>query len=338
MLLALLSAAALAQDAPPRTLPEGTGAERTAAALHGGVEAKALVAPAPGSAEAWKGWAADLETARKAKAPDPACEARLALFALSQQRWNEAWSHFERTGAEPATCAALLPRFLPGCAPDVPLAKDGFPGALPDGAVLHPALPPTKGDAPPGRIERREMKLARLAVGKGFVSLRIAAEYDGIVVELAHAGGESCRLAVALPCEPGYVFANEYVDWYVQETHGAPLALELKPGEEAHTLYGRVEPRQLRAPERVPAELPALAARAGLVLELFPGDPDEALVRSIAECLQAPPLALPARVWIPDGKPAPAGLRIDLALPGERAQRLAGLAAAVERFVLAPPH
>ena len=337
MLLALLCAAALAQDAPPRALPEGTRAERTAAALHGGVAAKALAAPAPGSAEAWKGWAADLEAARKTKEPDPACEARLALFALSQQRWNEAWSHFERTGADPATCAALLPRFLPGCAAEAPVAKDGFAGALPDGAVLRPALPPAKGDAPPSRIERREMKLARLAVGKGFVSMRIAAEYDGIVVELAHVGGESCKLAVVLPCEPGYVFANEYVDWYVQETRGAPLALELKPGEEAHTLYGRVEPRQLRAPERLPEQLPALASRAGLVLELYPGDPDEALVRSIAECLQAPPLALAARVWIADGKPAPAGLRIDLARPGERAQRLAGLAAAIERFVLAPP-
>jgi hypothetical protein len=84
--------------------------------------------------------------------------------------------------------------------------------------------------------------------------------------------------------------------------------------------------------------MPALAARAGLVLELFPVDPEEALVRSIAESLQAPPLSLAARVWIGDGKPAPAGLRIDLTRPDERAQRLAGLAAAVERFVLAPPH
>src|SRR5882672_797465 len=62
MLLALLAAAALAQEPPARTLPEGTRAERAAAALHGGVEAKPLVAPAPGSAEAWKAWAADLET------------------------------------------------------------------------------------------------------------------------------------------------------------------------------------------------------------------------------------------------------------------------------------
>jgi len=338
MLLVLLALCALAQDAPPRVLPEGTNAERTAAALHGGVVAKAFAAPAPGSAEAWKGWAADLELARKAKEPDPACEARLALFALAQQRWNEAWSHFERTGADPALCAALLPRFLPGVAADAALAKDGFAGALPDGCVLRPSLPPAKGDAPQGRIERREMKLARLAVGKGFVSLRIAVEYDGVTLELAHVGGESCKLALVLPCEQGYQLANEYIDWYVQETHGAPLVLELKPGEEAHTLYGRVEPKPIRGPERVPEKLPALAAREGLVLELFPGDPEEALVSSIAESLRTPPLALAARVRIRDGKPGPGGLRIDLTQPGERAQRLADLSAAIERFVLAAPH
>ncbi len=337
MLLALFAATALAQEPPARVLPEGTAAERTAAALHGGVVAKPLAAPAPGSAEAWKGWAADLETARKSQEPDPACEARLALFALAQQRWNEAWAHFERTGGEPGIAAALLPRFLPGVAADVPLEKDGFAGALPDGAVLRPSLPPAKGDAPPGRIERREMKLARLAVGKAVVSLRVAAEYDGVVVELAHVSGESCKLAVVLPCEQGYLFANEYIDWYVQETHGAPLVLELKPGEEAHTLYGRIEPKPLRAPERVPEKLPALAARSGLVLELFPGDPDEALVRAIAESLRAPPLALDARVWVRDGKPAPAGLRVDLTRPDERLQRLADLGNAIERFVLAEP-
>jgi hypothetical protein len=336
MLQLILAVALLAQDAPPRVLPEGTSAERTAAALRGGVVAKALALPASGSAEAWKGWAADLERARGAKDPDPACEARLASFALEQQRWNEAWAHFARTGGEPALAAALLPRFLPGVAADAPLEKDGFAGALPDGVTLRPALPPAKGDAPRGRIERREMKLARLAVGKGVISLRVAVEYDGITVELAHVSGAACKVAVVLPCEPAFRLANEYVDWYVQETHGAPLALELKPGEEAHTLYGRIDLRPVLGPERVPEELPALAARDGLVLELFPGDAGEALVRAIAESFAAPPLSLSARVWTRGASAVPAGLRIDLTRPDERAQRLSDLAAAIERFVLAP--
>jgi hypothetical protein len=335
MLFALLALLPLAQESPARVLPEGTAAERTAAALHGGIAAKPLAAPAAGSAEAWLGWMADLESSRAAREPDPECEARLALFALAQQRWNEAWRHFERTGGDPGVCSALLPRFLPGCAADAPLLQDGFAGALPDGSVLRPALPPAKGDAPPGRIERREMKLARLSVGKAVVSLRIAVEYDGILVELAHVAGESCRLSLALPCEPGFSLASEYVDWYVQETHGAPLALELKPGEEAHSLYGRLELRPVRGPERVPEHLPALAAREGLLLELFRDDPEEPLLRRIAESLRAPPLALDARVWIRGSKEVPGGLRVDLTRPAERAQRLADLCAAIERFVLA---
>ena len=335
MLLVLLASIALAQDSPARVLPEGTAAERTAAALHGGVAAKSIAAPAAGSAEAWQGWAADLEAARASKEPDPGREARLALFALAQQRWTEAWQHFERSGGDPGVAAALLPRFLPGCGADAPPGPDGFPGALPDGVRLAPALPPGKGDAPPGRIERREMKLARLAIGKAVVSLRIAVEYDGVLVEVAHVSGEACTLALALPCEPGYSFASEYVDWYVQESHGAPLALVVQPGEEAHSLYGRLELRPLRGPERVPQQLPALLAREGLLLELFPADPEEAFVRRIAESLRAPPLALDARVWIRGGKERPpGGLRIDLTQPGERAQQLSSLCGAIERFVL----
>jgi len=335
MLLGLLASFLVAQEAPLRVLPAGTRAERTAAVLHGGVVARALDAPAPGSVEAWKGWAADLEAARKAREPEPAREARLAIFALEQQRWIEAWAHFERCGGDPAVCAALLPRFLPGLAPGAPLGKDGFAGALPDGVVLRPALPPLKGDAPPGRLERREMKLAQLAVGKAVLSLRIAVEYDGITVELAHVAGESCKLALVLPCEPGYQIANEYIDWYVQESHGAPLALELQPGAESRTLYGRLEQRSTHAPERVPEKLPALAAREGLVLELFREDPQQAFVSSIAESLRAPPLALDARVWIRGSKDIPAGLRVDLTRPEERVQRLAELCGAIERFVLA---
>ena len=336
MLPSLLALALLVQDAPPRVLPADTAAERTAAALHGGVVAKALAVPAGGSAQAWKSWAADLERARIATLPEPECEARLACFALEQQRWNEAWAHFARTGAEPTVAAALLPRFLPGLAPDEPLGKDGFAGALDDGITLRPALPPAKGDAPPGRIERREMKLARLQVGKGTIALRVAVEYDGITVELLHVAGGACKVAVVLPCEPGFVLANEYVDWYVQETHGAPLVLELKPGEEAHTLYGRIDLVPVRGPERVPEQLPALAAREGLVLELFPGDTDEPLVRSIAESFAAPPLALRSRVWLRGSKEIPPGLRVDLTRPDERRQRLADLGGEIERFVLAP--
>jgi len=335
MLVCLAASFLLLQEAPLRVLPEGTRAERAVAVLHGGVVAKALDAPAASSMEAWKGWAADLDASRKAQEPDPAREARLALFALEQQRWNEAWAHFERCGADPAALGALLPRFLPGVAPDAPLGKDGFAGALPDGVVLRPALPPAKGDAPPGRLERREMKLARLSVGKATLALRVAVEYDGITVELTHVGGESCKLALVLPCEPGYQIANEYIDWYVQESHGAALALELKPGAEAHTLYGRLEPRPSRAPGRVPEKLPALAARGGLVLELFRDDPQQAFVSSIAESLRAPPLALDARVWIRGSKEIPAGLRVDLTRPEERAQQLAELCGAIERFVLA---
>ncbi|MBK7644362.1 MAG: hypothetical protein IPJ19_15185 [Planctomycetes bacterium] len=338
MIPALLALCALAQDAPPRVLPAETAAERTAAALHGGVVGTPIPAPAPGSAESWQGWFADLEASRAAPAPDPAREARLALFALEQRRSGEAWKHFSRCGAQPGVCAALLPRFLPGVGADAPLDKDGFAGALPDGVLLAPALPPATGDAPRGRIQRREMKLSALHIGKATVSLRVAVEYDGITVEVGHVAGESCKLALVLPCEPGYQLANEYIDWYVQETHGAPLALECKPGEDVHTLYGRIEPQSILGPERVPETLPALAAREGLVFELLPGDSDETLLRAIAASFHAPPLGLQARVWVLGSAPFPGGLRVDLSRPDERARRLSDLCAAIERFVLDAAH
>lgn len=334
MLLALCAASFLAQEAPPRVLPEGTAAERTAAALHGGIEAHEVAMSSWRAAESWTRWSADLAAARAPGQAEPEHEARLALFALEQMRWEDAWRHFARTSAEPAIVAGLLPRFLPGVDAGAPLAKDGFAGALADGVVLRPALPPAKGDAPPGRIERREMKLARLSVGKATLSLRVALEYDGVVVELAHVAGEPCALSVVLPCEAGYVFANEYVDWYAQETHGAPLGVTLKPGEEAHTLYGRLDLRPIRGPERVPERLPELVKRQGLVLELGPDDPDRQLLDAIAASWKAPPLELGCALWVRGKGAPPAGLRIDLVDPAARAPRLAELCGMIEHFAL----
>ena len=336
MLLAWCAALCLAQEGPPRLLPEGTGAERTAAALHGGIEARTVAMGSWRSAESWRTWSADLAAARAPAEAEPEREARLALFALEQARWEDAWRHFTRCSAEPRIVAGLLPRFLPGVGADAPLAKDGFAGALPDGVVLRPALPPEKGAGPPGRIERREMKLARLAVGQATLSLRVALEYDGVVVELAHLAGEPCTLSVVLPCEAGYVFANEYVDWYAQETHGAALALTLKPGEEAHTLYGRLDPRPIRGPERVPERLPELLRRQGLVLELGPGDPDAGLLGAVAASWKAPPLELACVLWVRGQGAPPAGVRIDLLDPATRAERLGELCGMIEHFALAP--
>lgn len=335
LLAALLLAAA--QDAPPpRVLPEGTGAERAAAALHGGVAARRVAIGSWRASESWSAWSADLAAARAAAAPEPEHEARLALFALEQARWEQAWQHFARCGGDPELLAGLLPRFLPGADAAAPLGPDGFAGALPDGVELRPALPPARGGAPPGRIERREMKLAALHVGKATLALRVALEYDGVVVELAHVAGEGCTVGVVLPCEAGYVFANEYIDWYAQETHGSALRVELKPGDEPHTLYGRLEPRPIRGPEHVPAKLPELVRRQGLVLELLPGDAEAALLAAIAASWKAPPLELGATVWVRGTQPIPPGLRIDLTQPAERALRIADLCGMIERFVLAP--
>ncbi|MFN0241687.1 MAG: hypothetical protein ACKVWV_02245 [Planctomycetota bacterium] len=279
----------------------------------------------------WDAWAQILTAEVGAQAQSPERRARLCLLALEQERFEDAWQH-ARLSSD-AWRAALLPRFLPGVAAGVALARDGSRIALSDGAVLTPSLPPASPNPPPGRVDVRKMRVADVAIGAGRVSLQVSVEHEGVQIEIAHVGGEALRLAVRLPTDERYAYENEYVDWYRQDHVGVAHTLELRPGEEAHVIYGRFTPRALEHPTRLPDVPPAQLARGNLWLRC--ASEQREVCAAIARSLEQGPLALKTELVAPDGEPkSQSGISFDLTNADERARKTAWLVSSVERLAL----
>jgi hypothetical protein len=163
------------------------------------------------------------------------------------------------------------------------------------------------------------------------ISVRVSVENEGVQVDLRHVSGGKARVSVLLPEPPEYAFGNEYVDWYPQDELRVPHALEMAPGEEEHTIYGRFEKQRPRRFPSAPAqELPAQIEEGGLWL-VADGAVDpllEAAAQAIGRVL-----AVPCRIAAPNDPTGWSGTRIDLTAREERPVRLARLVSAVERFV-----
>ena len=337
--MAVLLLAPSAQPAQRPQLPEGSAAERVLATLPDNQPVERLAALDPSKAQAWATWLQALESARTSSAA--AAHARLCDFALAQGRHERAWEHLVAAQARPELMAGLLPRFLPGV--------ESLAQPLSDGATLRPALPPRTGRGLPGRIERREMQLQRLAIGAARVKLAVRVEYEGVIVELTHQEGPACVVHVEIPQDPDFAFGLEYLDWYPIETPaetpaGAAVGdaasdrarrVELAPGSDTRTLYGRFETRAFDFPRRLPPTKPQLLQREGLAIELLPGDPRREFFQELAGALALPPLRVDACVF-ERGAARPAGIHIDLAQPADQPRRLALLAEAIESFLLQP--
>lgn len=287
-------------------------------------------------AATWRAWRAALDAAAQGSAIEPL--AHLALLALQQRRHEDAWRHFVACASSPECVAALTPYFLPG----VPLASNAGAGGrdapLPDGVILSPSLPPPSASAAPGRIDRRAMKISGLVIGKATLNLRVAFEPEGLQIDIQHVSGDAARFSVRIPAPEGLAIANEYVDWFRQDTVGEALAIEVKPGDEVHTLYGRFEPRDLRWTSQLPAALPAQLAGGALWLEVALDDPERALCEEIARSLSIDWLHLTCELA---GRSAISerarGIAIDLSAQAGRAEKLAWLVSSVERFALSRP-
>ncbi|MCY2960880.1 MAG: hypothetical protein NTY35_12010 [Planctomycetota bacterium] len=285
---------------------------------------------APATFERWR---AALSEARDGDTR-PA-RARLALLALRQDRAAEAWKHLELAGADATLLAALLPRFLPGIADDAPVGAGGLAGPLPDGAVLRPCTPPRTRPVERGRIERRAMRVRGLRVGEAVLGLRVAVEPEGVQIDIEHISGGAARVAVRLPTEPGFALANEYVDWFQAEQRGVAHVVEIRPGDEEHTLYGRFEPSE-SAPEFVlPPAAPAALGLGGLAIRPEPGPEGRSRAEALARALSGAPLNLDARV-LDDRAQAPGwqSITLDLSDPRTSSAKVAALCGAVERFTL----
>lgn len=282
----------------------------------------------------WKRWSQLLTQEAGAGEPDPARRAELALLALEQGRFDDAWERFTQCAASPSVAAALLPRFLPG-------ARSAL---LADGSVLAPALPPPSSPEARaagslrGGVDRRAMRIDGLAVGSAVIALKISVEVEGVQIDVLHLSGGPVRLSIAIPKDPRFDFSDEYVDWYRAEVKGVAHALSIQPGDEEHTLYARFEPRAPEWPTLLPDDVPAQIASGGLRIEARAGGADLGLLRAVAESLAAGPLHLPAVLREPESPPeAFTGVTIDLSDPTIRPRKLAWIAGAVERRCLARP-
>jgi hypothetical protein len=325
----LLAIAAVLQSAAPSIeLPAGKAAEATAR-IPAGTAAAALPAVAEDAwtkPATWKRYGELLAAEASSPAPDPGRRAELALLALAQRRYEDAWARYAECASSPATLAALLPRFLPG--------RTAGP------SVFAPALPPIRVDvqAPPrGYVQRRAMRIGDLAVGGAVVAMRVSVEAEGVEIDVEHVSGPAVKLSIRIPEDPEFGFSDEYVDWYRQEARGIPHEVEVKPGDEAHTLYARFEPRRPEWPTREPELVPAQLENG--MIRLFGGSSadERKLGDAVAAFLSSSPLRISAEAV--DSKTSgtePFGVAIDLSRAGERPRKLAWIAGSVERRLLSP--
>jgi hypothetical protein len=317
-------------QSPRIELPPGPAAEalaRVSADTRPAALPKIPVAPWEEPAT-WRRWAELLSAESTGSPPDPARRAELALLALAQHRWDDAWRRFIECSASPAVVAALRPHFLPG--------TDGR--TLGDGALLTPALPPSSTPAPSGRVERRSMRIEGLEVGAAVLAVRVSVEVEGVQIDIEHLSGGAVKLSIAIPEDREFGFADEYVDWYRQEKSGVAHEVTIRPGDEPHTLYARFEPRAPAWPTLLPERLPAQIAEGTLWLESRATAPGGALLQAVAESLAAGPLRLSAHLREPHSAGEGfTGVSIDLADPVERPRKLAWIAGAVERRALERP-
>ncbi|MBK7876446.1 MAG: hypothetical protein IPJ77_11950 [Planctomycetes bacterium] len=290
--------------------------------------APGLAEGALGRGATWTQWRTALLAAR-ARSDDARARATLALVALEQGRYRDANAHLARAAAEPALLASLLPRFVPGVPAGTLLARGARPPKLADGAVLRPALPPV----PIVEGERRAVRASGIELGATRFDLLLSVEHEGVQAELKHLSGPAARVAIVLPRVEDYGVGAEYVDWDKQATIGAPLAVELRPGEEPHVLFARFEPKDPAWPTRLPDELPASVAERGVWLVLGERDPERDAYASIARELTLRELGIECGIAAAGSAP-PGGAVVDLARPETRAEKLAWLVSALERFVL----
>lgn len=297
-------------------------------------------------ATTWERWHAALLSLRTKE--EPRARARLALIALEQGRYASAWSHLEHASASPEVLAALLPRFLPGVPAGAALGNGGRAVALPDGARLTPALPPAVGaderapdattNAPQPAGESSPFAPARsmrteLQIGAARVGLSVALQNEGVQVEVTHLSGGAARASIVLPRAEDHAIATEYVDWYKQETLGAPLEVVLEPESEPHVLFGRFEPRAPHWPTRIPQQLPAAIESGGLWLVVAPNDPERAFDEALARAFSFPELSLVCKLRA-SGEPKSGGVEVDLTDDSLRAEKRAWLVTSVESLVL----
>jgi hypothetical protein len=306
--------------------------------------------PAWDRPEVWLEWAQWVRAEAAEPHPSPSRRARLCLLASLQGRTDDAWEHFAALGGDPAWGAAVLPLLAPGVPVEsyalVGVSAGGLPGALPDGIVLEPRLPPPNRPAseiePGRRPERRHMTLIGVRIGDAILKMRVALEVEGVQVDFEHLSGGGAHFFVKLPAPTEHEIRVEYIDWMRQDESGIAHEIYIEPGSRTRVVFGRFRPRSVDWPTRLPEHKPEGLLRNGVRIELARGDPEEARIESFAAGLEAL-LDVPVEVrpWpeAPETEAASgffAGLRMRLHDDGSRALKLRNMISAAERFALSP--
>lgn len=270
-----------------------------------------------GGESAWRRWIELVRAEAATRTSAPERRAELACLARLQGRDGDAWAHLLACEAEPGLVALLLPLFSPG----VPRELLGREGALPEGVVLTPALPPAEDPRASLRwlagteIERREF-----AVGAARCALAVSVDRDGLEVSVRHLSGGPVRLFVRAPLprglEPGLLFA----DWEKLPGHVGPVEFRLDAEANEHSLWQTFQPPEARWPSPALETLPALAP--GREIWLVSPRGDEPHLRRCAEAL-GELLGNVARACAAGSRPAPGleplVLRFD---PGPASERM----------------
>jgi hypothetical protein len=286
-----------------------------------------------GGEPTWRRWVELVRAEADAAASAPGRRAQLALVARLQGRDGDAWAHLVACESDPGLVAALLPLFSPG----VPRALLDQRGALPDGVLLTPALPPA--DEPRAglrwlagkRIERRDFE-----VGAAHCSLTVSLEPDGVEVSVRHLSGGAARVLVQAPLprgvEPGLAFA----DWEKLPPGAGPVEFRLDAEANEHALWVTFRPPEARWPSPPLDTLVALNPGREILLESPRGDEPE--LRRFAEALSEL-LGVEARTSASGARPRaglePLVLRFGTAPARERL--LTDLIGLAEAFALSAP-
>ena len=336
-----------AANRPAVELPDGDAARAWA-----GVGADTVPAPLPDGLAAldaadawtrpatWERWGELVAAEAGAREADPERRAGLFLLALRHGRTRDAWAHFARLGGSPEWTARMLALALPGVPAGTELGPGGVVRGLADGSVLRPQLPPRTGDPFAPGIEWRSASVRGVRIGEATVDVTVQIEGDGVQVDLLHVGGGPAKVAVLLPEPEGYRIHVEYNDWFRQDTLREPLLVELEPGAEEVSLFGRLRERSVQFPSDHSGAMPFQIREGALWLALADpgdtGDEDSALLESVATVLAR---LLEVRVRVAPEAEARAqatfGTLVHLpADPAGRATSLRYLAASVERFRL----
>lgn len=324
-------------DGPAAKAWAGVGSETAPHPLHPNLrKACASSSPAGTAVPTWHMWADWV--AAEAQENAPARRAALCLLARAQGRHADAWGHYAKLGADPRWVASVTPYLLPGAPLDSPVEAGGNLAPLPDGVLLQPFLPPLLEDAgsAPAGVAWRKATVGGIRVGEATLELTISVEATGVQVDLIHRGGGPVKVAILIPEPPGYEIRIEYLDWMQTEQPRRPILVDLQPGAEATTLWGRMIERRVSLPTGQADQLPQSLVQGGLFLSLPADDPQRAAVGEITPVLAK---LLGVRVGLTEpGAPLPGwtGTVLHLGNPAERGERLTWLASAIESFLLQP--